>query len=234
MKIIDKNNDFYDFYQNIYKDDTFTFDRRDSFILTKELMCNSLTIPHIPSYFLRGNPSFKIEYPYGYNFLLFQVCYTYWLFLIKITEINEYNRVQNYEIQFLANWENINKPKKFYSLEIIEFYYFFYEGKKQIADYIKDIDTNNYKVRKKINSFTIYNGNKKEEKHIPLLKACGIADHIDALKLYLALEEYFSLEKTSSERRDPLNTTDIDKIESHGFDKKTSFRGKQKRKRKKT
>ena len=49
---------------------------------------------------------------------------------------------------------------------------------------------------------------------------------MDAHETYLAFEEYFSLEKTSQERRDPLGTTDIDKIESHGFDKKTSFRGK--------
>lgn len=27
MRIIDKNTDFYDFYQNIYRDDSVTFDR---------------------------------------------------------------------------------------------------------------------------------------------------------------------------------------------------------------
>ena len=43
---------------------------------------------------------------------------------------------------------------------------------------------------------------------------------------YPDFEEYFALEKSSTERREPLGTTDIDKIESHGFDKKTSFRGK--------
>ena len=42
MRIIDKNTDFYDYWQNVYKDDTFTFDRRDSFLLTKEILCSNL------------------------------------------------------------------------------------------------------------------------------------------------------------------------------------------------
>ena len=71
-----------------------------------------------------------------------------------------------------------------------------------------------------------YGDGHKEEKHIPLLKASGLAEFLDAHEVYLAFEEYFSLEKTESERREPIGTTDIDKIESHGFDKKTSFRGK--------
>jgi hypothetical protein len=54
----------------------------------------------------------------------------------------------------------------------------------------------------------------------------GIVNCVDAHQIYLAFEEYFALEKSSTERREPLGTTDIDKIESHGFDKKTSFRGK--------
>lgn len=218
MRIIDKNKDFYDFYQDVYKDETFTFDRRDSFLLTKELMCEHL------DWFPR-NKSILSEYPH--NYLLLQICYNYWLFLIEITETNNYGKVVNYKIKTLANWVNTNKSRKLYSLEVIDFYYKYYPKKKQIEDFIRDIDTNNYKIKRKINKFTLYNGNKKIEKHIPLLKACGLADCIDALEIYLAFEEYFSLEKSSSERREPLNTTDIDKIERHGFDKKVSFRGKQ-------
>ena len=43
MRIIDKNTDFYDFYQDVYRDDTFTFDRRDSYILSKEMICNKIS-----------------------------------------------------------------------------------------------------------------------------------------------------------------------------------------------
>lgn len=31
MKILDKNTDFYDFYQNVYRDNTYTFDRTTLF-----------------------------------------------------------------------------------------------------------------------------------------------------------------------------------------------------------
>lgn len=36
MQILDKNKDFYDFYQNIYIDKTYTFDRRKSVYFHKE------------------------------------------------------------------------------------------------------------------------------------------------------------------------------------------------------
>ena len=42
MKIIDKNSDFYDYFSNIYYDNSLTFDRTNSFLLTKEIICNSL------------------------------------------------------------------------------------------------------------------------------------------------------------------------------------------------
>ena len=76
-----------------------------------------------------------------------------------------------------------------------------------------------------MNDYTIYNGNEKIKKHIPLLKAT-LSQLLDAHEVFMAFEEYFSLEKSSSERREPLGSTNNDKIESHGFDLKTSFRGK--------
>ena len=56
MRILDKNVDFYDHYENIYRDNTYTFDRTASFFITKEMVCDKLTsmysgrywdIPHI-------------------------------------------------------------------------------------------------------------------------------------------------------------------------------------------
>ena len=86
-----------------------------------------------------------------------------------------------------------------------------------------------YIIKSSFNKHIIYHGNdEKVEKHIPLLKACGIAGLIDALDVFLSFEEYFSLEKTASERRDPIGSTNDDKITSHGFDTKISFRGKSK------
>ena len=44
MRIIDKNTDFYDYLQNVYRDDSVTYDRTDSFILTKEMLCHHLQV----------------------------------------------------------------------------------------------------------------------------------------------------------------------------------------------
>lgn len=226
MRIIDKNRDFYDFYQDVYRDDTFTFDRRDSFLLTKELMCSYLGY----SYDWTRRTFLKV---YDYDYLLLQVCHSYWLFLIEITEVTKWGRAKDYKVKLLANWKNTNKTRELLSLTIIEFPYVYRRSKKE-KDFVQAVDTNNYRVKKKINRFTFQRGNEVVEKHIPLLKACGVADCINPFDIYLAFEEFFSLEKTASERREPLNTTDIDRIERHGFDKKTSFRGKQNKKKRKS
>lgn len=60
LRIIDKNTDFYDYIQGIYRDDTVVFDRTDSFILSKDMVCSKL----------HRAP----------EFLLLQVCNTFWLF----------------------------------------------------------------------------------------------------------------------------------------------------------
>jgi hypothetical protein len=224
MRIIDKNTDFYDYYQNIYKDDTFVFDRRDSFLLTKEMLCSYLYISKYYSWISR-------QYKYNpFYFVLLQICNTFWLFVIEVIEIDNYDKVKKYNIELLCQWKNYSKLRKLCELSIIDFYHYIRDDKDNIYGnintFINDVNINNYKLKKIINEQTIYNGNEKIKKHIPLLKACGIANCIDAHDVYLAFEEYFSLEKSSMERREPIGTTDIDKIESHGFDKKISFRGK--------
>lgn len=236
MRILDKNTDFYDYLQNMYPDNTFTFDRTDSFLLTKEIMCNHLFIRRTYSHFSRPKDR---KY---HNFALLQICNTFWLFLITITSISDYERPTDYEIELLAKWKNFNKPRAKYCLDTISFGYdinnqisgdFWSKGydvkrlKEKVDILIQAVDTNNYKLQNHINKHTVFHGdNVKTEKHIPLLKACGIANCIEALDVFLALEEYFSLEKSSSERTDAIGMTNNDKIESHGFDVKTSFRGK--------
>ena len=226
MRIIDKNTDFYDFYQNIYKDDALTFDRRDSFVLTKEMVCDAI---HLYSY----NWSWKEKkYKYDTTYLLLQICNTYWLFTLEVTEVNNSiytdSKPTNYSIKLITKWRNSNKSRKLCSVDIVRFYYsrFYKDNNKNVENFINRINTNDYKNIHTFNHHIIYNGDIKIEKHIPLLKACGITECVDPLDIYLAFEEYFSLEKTASERREPIGTTDIDKVESHGFDKKTSFRGK--------
>lgn len=224
MRIIDKNTDFYDYWQNVYKDNTFTFDRRDSFILTKEMVCSNLYTDKYWSW---------IEKRYKYKrfaYLLLQICNTFWLFLVEITEFDDYDRATNYNIELLFQWKDFDKPRELCNFEVIDFY-FYHQNKKEeiynhVTDFVDDIHRNNYKHRRSLNCCGFRIGDKTIEKNIPLLKACGVANCVDAHDVYLAFEEYFALEKSSTERREPLDTTDIDKIESHGFDKKTSFRGK--------
>ena len=227
MRIIDKNTDFYDFYQDVYRDDTFTFDRRDAYILSKEMICGKIS----PVRRLWWNYKTK-QYDYNrYKFVLLQICNNFWLFLIEVTDIDNFDMAKDYTIELLDSWRDFDKPRKLCNLNVVQFSVSFYKRDKQdvlnrVSDMKRDIHTNNYKDKGNFNSATIYNGDTKVEKHIPLLKACGIGNLLDAHEVYLAFEEYFSLEKSDSERREPLGTTDIDKVESHGFDKKISFRGK--------
>ena len=240
MRILDKNTDFYDYLQNVYKDDTFTFDRTDSFLLTKELMCTYL-------YLRRTYSPRKDKDRKHHNFVLLQICNTFWLFLVEITAIDEYDRPVDYEMELVTSWREYNKPRVLCDLAVIEFSYAIggqislasgwwsvgYDRDKvhEKADIlVQAVNTNDYKVKSRIDRHVIYYGNynDKTEKHIPLLKACGIASLVDPLDVYLSFEEYFSLKKTASERREPIGTTDKDKIESHGFDTKISFRGKSK------
>jgi len=232
MKIIDKNTDFYDYYQNIYIDNTFTFDRTDSFVLTKDMMCQYLNIAK--HWYWR----YQNQY-----FLILQICNTFWLFLITVTkETNDsFKHPTEYTLNLIHTWKNYNRSRVLCDLSIINFDYdVLYQYKEKypsqrldvnkvlnhFENFIQAINSQNYKILYKINNHTVYVGNTKVIKHIPLLKACGISNCVDPLDVFLSFEEYFSLEKMSIERREPLGTTDIDKIESHGFDKKISFRGK--------
>ena len=239
MKIIDKNTDFYDYYQNIYPDNSLTFDRTDSFILSKDDLCGYL---YVDKYTRDGD----------FEYLLLQVCNTFWLFLVTIIKIDRDRRVEDYTIELLSSWKNYNKPRCLIQLDIIDFnwdirhqlytnYLPWYarrlnENDKQKVREKKSIlvdaiNTNNYQVEYKIDRQRVnIGGNEWVEKHIPLLNSCGIASWIDPLDIYLAFEEYFSQEKTASERSESVGLTDKERIENHGFDVKLSFRGKTERK----
>lgn len=241
MRIIDKNTDFYDYLQNVYRDPSVTFDRTDSFILTKEILCK-----HLP--YTRPAPKWVRNYSRPFDFALLQVCNTFWLFLIDVFDEDDYGHPQNYRIELLATWKNYEKQRKLIRLEIIDFSWKVSERfkiKQRLTwqddkDAIMEnvgiltgaIDASDYKVKKAFDSHTIYYGTqtfgegKREEKHIPILMASGMAAFIDPIDIYMSIEEFFSLEKQASERTESVGITDVEKAENHGFDKKISFRGK--------
>lgn len=239
MRIIDKQTDFYDYYQNIYLDNSITFDRTDSFLLTKDMMCEYLRDTGLYSRHIRRDDP--------YRFVLLQICNTFWLFLAEIKKTDEYDRPLDYTMELITTWKNYDKQRCLTKFDIISFGQDIRRSlrqKKNTSMYDRSkifdranvlaqaVDWDNYNISKSINRHVIYKGgflygeNEKIEKHIPLLKACGISRCVDPLEIFLAFEEYFSLEKSSKERTTSVGLTDEEKITNHGFDAKTSFRGK--------
>ncbi|CCY69045.1 putative uncharacterized protein [Clostridium sp. CAG:678] len=235
MRIIDKNTDFYDYLQNVYRDGSLTFDRTNSFILSKEMVCDSLEVHSRHHYFWWDKEKY-----HDYNFLLLQVCNTFWLFLIEVTKLSESGRPTNFAAELLYSWKNYDKERVLIKLNIITFpgLRWRYGGWKnwlynrdkilnRINDIVEAVNQSDYDVTgfRTLNSCYVSYGGKKVEKDIPLLKASGLAQIINPLDIYLAFEEYFSLEKTATERIYSKGITDKEKILNHGFDLKTSFRG---------
>lgn len=238
MRIIDTNTDFYDYYQNIYKDDSLVFDRTDSFVLRKEDVCSSLYSPTDVR-----KRRFSDSILHDSSFVLLQIGNAFWLFWVEITKVNDWNEPKDFSVELLAKWKDYNRKRELVQLCVIYFDFSInklitsYENHKynktkvlnRIDDLIDSIKNNNYKISTMFNRYTISRGDGKEvEKHIPLLIASGLTTAIDPLEIYLAFEEYFSLEKTSNERTSSKDITDKERIESHGFDAKVSFRGKRK------
>jgi len=173
---------------------------------------------------------------------------TFWLIFVKMIKdknnparIGVHDDYVNYELELLATWKNYNKENKLLYIEQVQFRQLYKIYRKHnididavrsnINDLIKSVDNNNYEMIQTISrniKYTSCKGwnSKKEVQTIPILKASGIQNVIDALSMFTAIEEYFSIEKTKAERTEAIGTTNNDKIVMHGFDTKTSFRGK--------
>ena len=236
MRIIDKNADYYDFWQGVYRDDSITFDRTDSFTLTKELVCEHL-------WKARPGRRDRREY-YGYSFVLLQICQSFWLLLVEDEKTLECGKPTDYSMELLSSWKDYDRPRCLIRLEIINFghdvfwrmtNYSYRSGlrydKTKILERLgtlkDEIHHGNYTVTESMNQYIMSMGDgKKKEKHIPLLKASGISACADAHEVYLSFEEFFLLEKAASERTESVGLTNNEKVENHGFDLTRSFRGK--------
>lgn len=116
MRIIDKNTDFYDYLQNVYRDNSLIFDRTNSFVLSKEMVCNSLEVYSTRHYYYWDKEKYR-----DYNFLLLQVCNTFWLFLIEVTELSESKRPINFRAELLYTWKNYDKERTLIRFDVITF-----------------------------------------------------------------------------------------------------------------
>lgn len=217
MRIIDKNTDFYDYLQGVYRDFSITFDRTDSYVLTKKIVCDRF---YYREDWWKGD---------GFYFLL-QVCNTFWLFSFDITKKDLYGRPKDYEAALVTTWKNYNKNRVLIRLDYIYINwdsYRLFKKNSNVDILIQAINFNNYVIKESLKGHKVCTGDRKwEDRHIPILKASGFAKCIDPLEIYLSFEEYFSLEKTASERTESVGITNKEKIENHGFDIKKSFRGK--------
>ena len=223
MRIIDKQHDFYDYLQD--PTDTIVFDRRDSFLLTKEDFCQKISVQRY------WNDS-------KHRFVLMQCGAAHWLFLVTIEEYKANSMPAAYHMELLQTWKNYDRPNALIELHLITFNLHLYNYqlrdidvdyvRAHVDDLVDAINHGDYKEDQNIGNNTKFTEHKgryiKETQNLPILKACGIAELVDPVSIFCAIEEHFSREKTASESTEPKGATNEDKVVMHGFDTKTSFR----------
>ena len=232
MRIIDNKHDFYDYLQDS-TDTRCVFDRRNSYKLTKESF----------DWIFVFNRDKKT-----YKFLLLQCGATYWLFLVKdLGYRNPNNPIdtdREYKIvDLLATWKNYNRPNYLLQLDNINLRFIYKLTDKTNNDFdpdkiranIKDIidaidhDNVEYYHRERIGNtpgYYKYVPYENDTQTYPILESCGLNQFINPIEIFSAIEEYFSIEKAKTETTEAKGATNDDKIIMHGFDTKTSFRGK--------
>ena len=220
MRIIDSNKDFYDYFQNIYLDNSLTFDRRDSYNLSKKEFAGKFSLTH-------RNSDVKRR-------ILLQICNTFWLFELIIFKTAEGGVCTDYSLSLIDTWKNYSCRPELIKLSEIGFRFYSWKWSKEEFDkfnkkWIEAVKKGDFEIKQTFNRFAICRskgtGWDKQEKHIPILKNIGVANEVNPLDVYLAFEEYFSKEKTKNERTESVGLTDKEKILNHGFDLKSSFRG---------
>lgn len=202
MRIIDKNRDFYDYFQDY--DSDIVFDRRGLHILTNE---------ELNTWVLWGRHKADDKY------FLLQIGYTNWLILAKATKINRdacgNYTVENFSLELIEMWKDYNKSVDFKFGEIKTHYNIEYITSKKFnhkTALIDDIKLGNFEYK---NNFT--------ENSPIILNKTKLPSILNAQDVYLAIEEWLS-HKKDDVVHDIM--TDREKIVSHGFDTKESFRGK--------
>lgn len=203
MRIIDKNRDFYDYFQDY--DSDIVFDRRGSRILSNEEL-------NAWSLYNRYKSEFTDKY------FLLQIGYTNWLILAKPINIDKntygYFTVNDFSLELAEIWKDYNKSVDFKFGEIKIHYTLEYITSKKFnhkTALIDDIKLGNFEYK---NNFV--------EKSPIILNKTKLPSILNAQDIYLAIEEWLS------HKKDDIvydTMTDKEKIVSHGFDTKSSFRG---------
>lgn len=233
MRIIDRQNDYYDYLQD--NGDDLVFDRRGSFVLTKQDILEAIS---------RRLNNFHRDPD---NFMLFQCGATFWLLFVRglnITGVRPDRRANDYSLKVVCTWKDYNAPTKLLSLRFIDFdevwKYEIWDKGYQGGRYKIEINEDKLMreaqtlkdaiIHREYKNLGALKGYEYREDlsdfGYPILKASGFPNLIDPTEMYNAIDEYFSLKKAAAEFTEAKGTTNNDKIKNHGFDVKTSFRGK--------
>ena len=201
MRIIDKNRDFYDYFQDY--DSDIVFDRRGSHILTNE----ELNVWALCS-----------RYKPDDEYFLLQIGYTNWLILTKPTNVDKdnygYFTVNDFSLELIEMWKDYNKSVDFKFGEIkVSYKIEFLTSKKfNFVPLLNDVKLGNFEYTK---DFT--------EKSPIILSRTKLPSILNPQDVYMAIDEWLSHKKDDVVHD---SMTDKEKIVSHGFDTKVSFRGK--------
>ena len=204
MQILDKNKDFYDFYQNIYIDKTYTFDRRKSVYFHKE----------------DWNEIFYND-ERNYIYYVLQVGYSRYLYKITYLDVSTgwVIHLDNYKVELVKYWKNYDN--------LVDFEF-------GIAEKLESYGYKNYHpLYEKQSIDSLYNTELKKAylyasrlkgRSYPILCESGIASCTDSHQLYMDIEEWLSAQKERELRTESKDITDKQKIVNHGFDTRESFR----------
>ena len=207
MQILDKNKDFYDFYQNIYIDKTYTFDRRKSVYFHKE----------------DWNEIFYNN-ERNYIYYILQVGYSRYLYKITYIDVSKAtvfvpSHLDNYKVELVKYWKNYDNlvDFEFGIVEELESY-----GRKNYhPSYEKQSIDSLYNTELKK---TYLYASRLKDRSYPILCESGIASCTDSHQLYMDIEEWLSAQKERELRTESKGITDKQKIINHGFDTRESFR----------
>lgn len=204
MQILDKNKDFYDFYQNVYIDKTYTFDRRKSVYFHKE----------------DWNDIFYNN-ERNYIYYVLQVGYSRYLYKITYLDVSTgwIIHLDNYKVELVKYWKNYDN--------LVDFEF-------GIAEELESYGYKNYHPSyEQQNIDSLYNTKLKKaylyaarlkDRLYPILYESGIASCTDSHQLYMDIEEWLSAQKERELRTESKDITDKQKIVNHGFDARESFR----------
>lgn len=60
----------------------------------------------------------KCKY-HEYNFVLLQICHTFWLFLVEVTKVDVYDRPLEYIVELMTTWKNYDKARELIQFDVI-------------------------------------------------------------------------------------------------------------------